>query len=266
MNDAYDKGFMDKIAKLTPAEAKIIGKWMGGASGILGSQVALSGIYKNLPKRDYSIKDRLQDEILRTQGKLKGNVDRYQTLPEYSLDQMRKAKVPKKVIKYNQKRLKRIAKKIRKSGKLDMAWAFDPKNKAVIQGMTGKGTPGILAHELGHSEQKFIRNPVGRGLYGVGVFGPQILAGLIAGGGGVSLGKALGLGFGLASPALLTEMDASRRGSKLLKKYTDENPAASWLGVPSYATVAALPAVAVGGRKYVGPKMIKLLKLLKKVK
>lgn len=119
--------------------------------------------------------------------------------------------------------------------------------------------PGVLAHELGHAMgPKHYMNSLSRV---AGKFGPLLGGGmaLLADDEKVGLLSAL-LGTGAAGHMLASEIDASVRGAKILRKFTEQAKLPTnrlvrlspFLGLPSYAAVAAAPLTAYMINKRLG--------------
>ena len=152
---------------------------------------------------------------------------------------------------------------------------YNPKNDSI--GYSGKApSSGILAHELGHAQQKW--TPKRMKLQQFSRLGAQLspLAALYA---GVSKDedKARNAAIGstaVSLPMLFNEYDASRRGAKMLRNLPADHPALRalqsgpssslrrrlvnaarrnpYIGLPTYALMASIPGLTYGAKKLTG--------------
>jgi hypothetical protein len=243
--------------KLSPIISRLL--------GVVVPATATGAAYGTLRQNDRDLKTVLDQLQLRMHGRLTGNVKHEQTLDKFIDSTMARNNVSRTTRREYAKNFAKRIRDLKASGKADLGWAFDPDTRTLISGFTGKPyNSGVLAHELGHSQQEFAKNPVGSGIYGASKAAPILYALM---GKPTTAGRAGLASVLLGAPMLLTEMDASRRGSQLLKRYTDDSPATSWLGIPSYTALAATPMAAYGSNKYLTPKIKQVLMgLLKKVR
>lgn len=111
--------------------------------------------------------------------------------------------------------------------------------------------PGVLAHELGHSQQgrkTFYANPIGRLLTMMGTGGAAFTHDKNEAWNQALLGTAGGVA------TLGNELHASHLGSKLLRGAGAKGMGAmrSFKGVPTYAALAASPMAMYGAKNYFG--------------
>lgn len=127
---------------------------------------------------------------------------------------------------------------------------------------------GVLAHELGHAQQrKFLNSPLGRASIILPALGQLLGLGSSAMVGDEDTGRNLALASSASTlPMLGYEFDASRRGSKLLRdtlKRSGEwaklglgekaiKRLAPFVGLPTYMNLAATPLLLHGVKKYLG--------------
>jgi hypothetical protein len=127
------------------------------------------------------------------------------------------------------------------------------KGIGVYSGVRGSLKPGLLAHEVGHATQpRFLRHPLG---HMTGKLAPSV-AGLYATATGDEqrAKKAAIVGGLAAAPMLASEVDASVRGSRLLRKAGVKGlrSLSPGFGLPTYAAVAAAPYLAYRTKKALG--------------
>lgn len=133
----------------------------------------------------------------------------------------------------------------------------------------GKGqlpTASVLAHEYGHAKNNELYRKLLGGRIGAnaltmgGIIAPAKLGAPVLG--AVSTGATLlgyddtalttGLaGLGAGTPLVLEETLASARGAHALNKLGMRGKLKAFLGVPSYAMAASLPALPIAGKKFV---------------
>ncbi len=133
-----------------------------------------------------------------------------------------------------------------------MTGSTDERGVAISNSIRSSLKPGVLAHEIGHQQQ--LRHLTGP-LYHAGKMlpgGAALYSGLTSDEGHAK--KAAIAGTLAAAPMLAAEIDASRRGSKLLKNAGMKGlrRLTPFVGVPSYAAVAAVPMATYKIKKAMG--------------
>ncbi len=115
--------------------------------------------------------------------------------------------------------------------------------------------PGLLAHEIGHAKDSFIKSKLGQGLYAAGPIGALLgsAGAIVSSDEKVAKGSVAG-GTIVTAPMLAAEIKASLTGIKELRKSGIKGlraltPAS---GLATYATVAAAPSIAYGIKKSLG--------------
>lgn len=127
-----------------------------------------------------------------------------------------------------------------------------PKTAFITENVRPYFKPGVLAHEIGHTRDKFLNTKAGRIGYGIGSLAPQ--AGTL--GTAITKDQTRAKKYAVAStvasaPMLAAEIQASISGIKALRKggikgLRSLTPA---VGLPSYAGLAAGPAIAYQVKK-----------------
>lgn len=139
----------------------------------------------------------------------------------------------------------------------NIQYAYDPEMRKVYLGRGRMPQPGVLAHELGHTTQKIFAKPLGNFLYAAGRHTPILgLLGATLSGDESKARTSAALGSLGALPMLGYEANASWRGSQLLKGLKGLKGVSrlgrvgSFIGLPTYAILAALPWLGYGMKKH----------------
>ena len=157
---------------------------------------------------------------------------------------------------------------------------FNPPGSTVMKTNDGKAfkyitdssykDPAILAHEYGHTQNKMLNEtldaarqnkklPIKHKLYGAGKYAPALVAAgsMLTDNENTSL-IANSLGSATTAPMMWEELTASHKGSKALQeaakmkniKLTTLQKLRPYMGVPTYAALAATPLALHFGRKW----------------
>jgi hypothetical protein len=119
---------------------------------------------------------------------------------------------------------------------------YNPMLKEVVM-VKGMKAPGVLAHELGHAvggKGMMVANVLGKQGLGIGTLMSLLSNNKSDGENSALVGTALGGGL------LASELDASRRGYRMLRDLGSGRKAAlkSFIGIPAYLAAAATPLLA----------------------